>query len=128
MLWGVAISLRSIPRTQAYVADKFGVEVKPDDNASLDESWGHWPAFPGKKCFIVIKSDSVTALIRDRVLCYCHALENHSPCVGHLHVNYSHDVGEYLRVCTESDYITVVNTQTPLRRFSTCDSTTGSWH
>jgi 2-haloalkanoic acid dehalogenase type II len=30
----------------AYVAEKFGVEVHPDDNASLDESWGEWPAFP----------------------------------------------------------------------------------
>ena len=32
--------------TQADVAKQFGAEVSPDDNVSLDDSWGHWPAFP----------------------------------------------------------------------------------
>lgn len=31
---------------QADIARQFGAEVRPDDNASLDESWGEWPAFP----------------------------------------------------------------------------------
>lgn len=31
---------------QAEIAQQAGLEVDPTDTASLDESWGEWPAFP----------------------------------------------------------------------------------
>ncbi len=39
-------------RMQADIAARYGVQVQPGDDASLDESWGRWPPFP----------DSVAAL------------------------------------------------------------------